>query len=199
MSKYAETLEKIIALKDSVYTTNSAESLAEMQTKYELAKKENLIIQQQFNISQQQFNISRKNTITYSLVALFILTLAGGFLWFREYKKSQKLKIIKAEENERKRIAADLHDNMGAYTSAIIANIDDIIDNKKNSDDKALNLLKMNAGEIMNTLRETIWALSKEKIPLTGLCDRFKIYTQKIAHAYPQVNVIFSESISNNI
>lgn len=191
-TKYAETLEQIIELKDSVYATNSAEALAEMQTKYELAKKENVII-------LQKLDISRKNTVFYSLVAFFLLALAGGFLWFREYKKSQKLKIIKAEENERKRIAADLHDNMGAYTSAIIANIDDIIDNKKNNDDKTLNLLKMNAGEIMNTLRETIWALSKEKIPLTGICDRFKIYTQKISHAYPQVKVVFNENISNDI
>lgn len=190
--KYAETLEKIISLKDSVYANNSAESIAEMQARYELQKKENLII-------RQQFDISRKNYIFYALLGLLVFGMLTGWLWFRQYKRIQKIKLHAAEENERKRIAADLHDNMGAYTSAIIANIDDIIENGKNNDEKTLDLLKMNAGEIMNTLRETIWALSKEKIPLTGIYDRFKIYTQKISHAYPQVKILFSESITNNI
>ena len=133
---------------------------------------------------------------------------------FRDYRKNQKIKLQQvqeeekrltaqavtiAEENERKRIAADLHDNMGAYAAAIIANIDDIIENKDNMNNGTLLYLKNNAAEIMNSLRETIWTLSKERISLTGITDRFKIYIQKIMPAYPAVKVEITENILNDI
>ena len=38
-AKYAETLSALISLKDSIYTINSAQAVAEMQTKYDLQKK----------------------------------------------------------------------------------------------------------------------------------------------------------------
>ena len=63
-ANYAATLEKIIVLKDYVYQKNSAKALAELQTKYELQKKENLII-------QQKFDINHKNFLFY--VSLFLL------------------------------------------------------------------------------------------------------------------------------
>lgn len=53
--KYAETLQEVIALKDSVYKKNSAESLAEMEAKYDLQKKQNIIILQQFDLTRERY------------------------------------------------------------------------------------------------------------------------------------------------
>lgn len=205
--KYAEVLQKIIELKDSVYTKNSAEAIAELQTRYELEKKENLIM-------RQKLAITRKNSLFYGLLLLLFFAAVLTWMIFKTYRKNQKLKlqrlqeeekritaqaVISAEENERKRIAADLHDNMGAYASAIIANIDEIIENNNNINAGTLSYLKSNAAEIMNSLRETIWTLSKEKISLTGITDRFKIYIQKIIPAYPSIKVEITENIYNDI
>ena len=107
--------------------------------------------------------------------------------------------IILAEEKERKRIAADLHDNMGAYATAIMANVDDIVENRKNDAEPALFNLKINAIELMSNLRDTIWASYKEKIFLTGISDRFKIYIKKIMSAYPHVHIEISDKINNDI
>lgn len=103
------------------------------------------------------------------------------------------------KKKERKRIAADLHDNMGAYATAIIANVDDIIVNKKNDTEPALFNLKINAIELMSNLRDTIWASYKEKIFLTGISDRFKSYIKKIMSAYPNVHIEISDKINNDI
>jgi signal transduction histidine kinase len=107
--------------------------------------------------------------------------------------------IDKAEEKERKRIAADLHDNMGAYATAIIANVDDMIENKKESSEHKFNNLKVNATELMNNLRDTIWASNKEKIYLTGISDRFKTYIKKLIVAYPGIHIGITEDIKNDI
>ncbi len=204
---YGETLKKIITLKDSLYKKNSAQALAEIQGKYEIQKKENIIV-------TQHLDLVKKNYLLFGSLILFLLITASSILLFRIYRKKQKLKlsfmmkeekrlsheaVIHAEEKERKRIAADLHDNMGAYATAIIANVDDIVVNKKNDTEPALFNLKINAIELMSNLRDTIWASYKEKIFLTGISDRFKSYIKKIMSAYPKVNIEISDRINNDV
>ncbi len=204
---YATMLEKIISLKDSVYQSNSAEALAEMQTKYDLQKKENIII-------QQKIDIVSKDYLLYGSLILVLFAVIIFSLLFKNYKRKQKMQmhlmlqeekrmsfinITSAEENERKRIAADLHDNMGAYASAIIANVDEMIQHQQELSDITLQHLKTNAGELMSNLRDTIWALNKEKISLIGISDRFKSYVHKIGRAYPDIKVEIEEKISKDV
>ncbi len=203
---YAETLKKIIDLKDSLYTKNSAEALAEIQGKYEVQKKEN-------TIAQQNLKIIKSKNLLYSILGIFIFIAMLSIVLFYEYRKRQSLKakllqeeekrntelaIGNAAEKERKRIAADLHDNMGAYATAIIANVDDMIVNKNITDEPAFSSLKANAGELMSNLRDTIWASNKEKISIINISDRFKNYIQKINKAYPMVNIEITEAITDN-
>lgn len=117
----------------------------------------------------------------------------------QEEKNMSFMAIPKAEENERKRIAADLHDNMGAYATAIIANVDDVVQQRNKKNETTLQHLKSNASEIMSHLRDTIWALNKERIPITGVSDRFKNYLQKISPVYPEVNIEIIENILDDI
>jgi signal transduction histidine kinase len=203
--KYAEVLQEIIDLKDSVYQKNSAESLVEMQAKYDLQKKENLNIQQKQDIRQ-------KNYLLYgSLVVLFFASLAGWLL-FREYKRKQIIKlqqmqeeekirsivaVTKAEENERKRIAADLHDNLGAYAAAIASNVDQVSEQQNNS--TALQELKINAQSIVSQLNDTIWVLKKDNLSLTAISDRIKVFMQRIGTSYPAVKIDVIEHINADI
>ena len=105
--------------------------------------------------------------------------------------------LNEAEERERKRIAADLHDNIGAYASAISAGIDDIENKKLIADPSSLNNLKSNASEMITSLRDTIWGFNKKSITLTGISDRAKIYSQKIQQSYPQIQITVEENISS--
>jgi signal transduction histidine kinase len=203
--KYAAVLQDIISLKDSVYLKNSATALAEIQAKYDLQKKENLII-------QQKLDLQKKNYLFYGSLVLLLFAAITSWLLFKEYKRRQKIKLIqmreeekirsivaitKAEETERKRIAADLHDNLGAYAAAIASNADQI-GNGQNSEN-ALRELKINAQSIVSQLNDTIWVLKKENLSLTAISDRIKVFIQRISSSYPQVKIDVIEQINSDV
>jgi signal transduction histidine kinase len=118
------------------------------------------------------------------------------------HRKFQKrilaLQMQQEIQNERARISRDLHDNMGAYATAIIANVDQMSENKK-MDDPVFKELQNNAHEIMDNLRDTIWALNKDNITIAGLSDHFKTYLQKISSSYPDKKFDVNESIKNDL
>ncbi|MBS1511161.1 MAG: hypothetical protein JST86_09985 [Bacteroidetes bacterium] len=205
--KYAAVLEKIIALKDSVYQKNSAAALSEMQAKYDVQKKENLIIQQKFDIRQKEY-------LFYGSLLLLLLGALAGWVIFINYKRKQKIKLLqmqeeekiisaiavtRAGENERKRIAADLHDNIGAYASAISAEVEKIGDSVEVKHKGTYENLKLHSQEIINSLRDTIWVLNKENITLTGISDRVKNLLNKLRPTYNHIQFTTSERITKDV
>lgn len=207
MPMYAQTLEKIITLKDSIYQNNSADALAEMQTKYDVQKKENIII-------QQKLDLISKNYQLYGTIALLVFALIISYLLFKNYKRKQSMKlqlmqqeeklkaekaVTEAQEAERKRIAADLHDNLGAYAASIVANIDQLQASQiQIHNPAALQELRTNSQSIVAQLSDTIWALKKDSLSLTAISDRIKTFIQRIQLSYPDVVIDVIEHINND-
>ena len=204
---YQATLEEIIAAKDSFYEANSAQAIAELRTKYEVQKIENTII-------QQKLDLTKKNYLFYGSLLLSILVMIIGWLLFRSYRRKQKLRLTlmqqeekrlateaikNAEEAERKRIAADLHDNLGAYAASIHSNIDQIkIPAADNSNGIALQELRNNSKAIVSQLSDTIWVLKKDALSLTAISDRIKVFIQKLSSSYPNIQIDVIEHIQSD-
>lgn len=123
--------KKSTDLKDSIYKISSAKQVEELSAKYETVEKEK-------QIQQQQFEITKRNYWITGFIALIILLSALGYSWYRRYTLKQQSKlqstiitqqalatnaVIEAEENERKRIAGDLHDGIGQMMSAAKMNL----------------------------------------------------------------------------
>jgi len=187
---YSEVLKEKIQLQDSTYKVNTAEAVTEMEAKYDVQKKQNIII-------QQQYDLAKKNYLLYGSLLLLLLGAVFSFILFKQNKKKQQLKlqmlheeekimsaiaVEKAEKHERNRIAAELHDNLGSQLSYISSNIDFILDAPVilSDEDKNKRLCKLNeaAKNTITDLRETIWALKKESIEMEELSDRLKLYAQ---------------------
>ncbi|MAZ36276.1 MAG: hypothetical protein CL842_02365 [Crocinitomicaceae bacterium] len=134
---YEEALQahkRFHTLSDSVYNSEKSAQIAEMQTKYETEKKE-LEIQ---NLSQEneikELAIQRKNGLILGGAAAVILMLLLIYLFVKQLRAKQKQKMIEAVllerdkgiaamfkgiEEERKRIAQDLHDGVGQQLSGL--------------------------------------------------------------------------------
>ncbi len=203
---YAKTLEKIIELKDHVLQKNSVQSISEIQTKYEAEKNEKII-------ALQKLDLVTKNYWLYGSSIFALLTTIIFWLIFKNYRRKQNQKmqaaleeekriaaksIIDAEEQERKRIAADLHDNIGAYATAIRADVEKINDNGIENSAGFLQNLQQNSAEIIGSLRDTIWVLNKENLTITSISDRLKNYVNKLQPSYENINIQINEEIEND-
>ncbi len=207
IAEYSKTLEDIIRWKDSFNTLNSSKQIAELQGENEIQKKENTII-------EQKLDITVKN---YWLIGSLVFAGMGAtifFLAFKNYRRKQQVKmqlalekekqiaaqsVMEAEEQERKRIAADLHDNIGAYATAIRAEVEKITGNSLPSPTINLRNLQQHSQEIINSLRDTIWVLNKEHITITGISDRIKNYLGKLEPTYSNIQFNITEDIQQDV
>jgi signal transduction histidine kinase len=119
------------SFKDSILNSTMSKQIAEMQTKYETEKKER-------QIEEQHYEITSRN---YWITAIIFSFLMIGWIIYSFYRRKQLSQeaimqstlrkseevaaksILEAEENERKRIATDLHDGVGQIMSAAKMNL----------------------------------------------------------------------------
>lgn len=200
-AKYAEVLQQIISLKDSVYQTNSAEALAEMQTKYEVQKKENTII-------QQKYDLTKKNFFIYGIAALLAATLLFGLIFFKNRKKTQRLRmqamkmeqkkkitqaVMQAEEDERKRIAGDLHDSVAQKMVVAKLNLE-VLGNHLNELDEPRKKIYNNITALLEESTAEVRNLSHSMMPQafsdSGLANTVKEMLNKVET--PDLKIHFS-------
>lgn len=142
--KEAYTLQqKYAVINDSLFNLKRNEQIAEIQTRYETEKKEkeNVLLlkrnnEKELHISQQRVQLSVLTGI------MIILVMSAGLFYNRnklrqqqilndEIKNQERIRlraIIESQEEERQRIAAELHDGLGQVLSAARVNIAALVD-----------------------------------------------------------------------
>jgi len=142
----------------------------------------------------------RKPTFILLCIVLCIFGIVYLVRFITKQKLAQELKKAELKQSilrERERISRDLHDHLGAYAAAIKNNVVQL--QKQHGDDQSLLQLKENADEMVQSLRETIWALQHEQISITSLSDRFKQLINKIAPNYPDKQIQLTEVIEQSV
>lgn len=125
--RYGHESELII---EKIFTESVAQKDAQLRVKYETEKKDNEIL-------LQKETIKRKNTLNSILIGGAAALVLLSFLSYRNYRQQQKLQqqrineletekklaateaVLKGEEQERTRLAQDLHDGLGGMLSGI--------------------------------------------------------------------------------
>ncbi len=120
----------------------------ELETKYKTEKKES-------QIKLQQAQLDKKNTLNYFLVSGIAGLLLVLLLSYRNYRSRQKLQqskideletekqlaatasVLKGEEQERTRLAKDLHDGLGGMLSGIKYSLNNMKENLVMTPDNA--------------------------------------------------------------
>lgn len=131
--KDAEALsyyKKYKELNDSIASEENKQFVSEMELKYETQKKDG-------QINLQQSELKRRKILNYIFIAAGFVMLLLAYLFHNTIKQKQKLQqqrineletekqltateaVLKGEEQERTRLAKDLHDGLGGMLSGI--------------------------------------------------------------------------------
>jgi signal transduction histidine kinase len=128
-----------------------------------------------------------------SLVLLTFILLLTYFInqnnKRRYEKKLQQLENERQLKQERERISKDLHDSLGVYANAVLYNSELL--EKETGEEKRKELigdLKFVSKDIIVSLRETVWALKKEKYSAEECFVRIRNFIQPLTRYYTSIH-----------
>ncbi len=139
-----EYLEKTINIGDSLYQAETSEKVAEVEARYQTEKKQQAITQLEKDKQIQLLTIKEKSALNYLLATMALVILMTSFFVYRnirskhllarkeaelqqqrisELEKDRQLvavdSMLKGQEEERSRLAKDLHDGLGGLLSGV--------------------------------------------------------------------------------
>ena len=212
-----EYLKKYISVKDSILNEAKTKAITEMETKYQTEKKEKEILEQRTLLAEKELQVKQKNYLLYASVGFALVLGLIGYLLYNQQKlknsqlkKENQLKVALAKietqnklQEQRLRISRDLHDNIGAQLTFIISSIDNLKYGFKDMGEKLANKLSgisQFTGQTIYELRDTIWAMNKEKITFEDLQARISnfINTAKMTSNTVQFSFTINPEVNKN-
>jgi two-component system NarL family sensor kinase len=186
---------------DSVYTQENIDQMAEMQTKYDVEKKDLEIAKNKAELESKEKQVFIKNIIIISIIILLVSLSLVGFLFYRKKQIEQQAKldaevasqkeirtkaILDAEEKERRRIAQDLHDGVGQLLSAAKLNLSHL-DSKITAQTEEQKVAMQNALSLVDDSVKEVRAVSHNMMPNTliklGLASAVREFITKLGNA----------------
>ncbi len=182
-------------------------STTELEKKYETEKKQKKIIQLQKDKQIQLLSIKQKSTLNYFLLASLAAIIIVGFLVYRNFHHRQQLakqqdelqqqrirelekdkqlvavdSMLQGQEEERSRLAKDLHDGLGGLLSGVKFSLSNMKDNLIITPDnmtvfeRSLDMLDTSIKE----LRRVAHNMMPELLTKFGLDEALKEYCNTI-------------------
>ena len=140
MHNYSEAFKYLLKSQKTeadIFNETLSQKEAVMKIKYETEKKEVQIKKLEAEKKVQQLSIRQKKSLNYILIGGAVTLMIISLLSYRTYKHKQKMQqqrineletekqllateaVLKGEEQERTRLAKDLHDGLGGMLSGI--------------------------------------------------------------------------------
>lgn len=201
--KNASQYYKLWALtKDSIYSKSHADAIAEMSTKYETEKKEQQLALQEAQLLNQKTLLQRTYFVTGAMIIISTLLVVIFILARSRHKRKQELALkeralavqeaytsatIESQENERKRVAQDLHDGMGQLISALRITVTNL--SETGSTEDKLNVVEKSE-KILNDMHKEVRSVAFNLMPQTLVQQGLLPALQEMAFRINETNVI---------
>ncbi len=200
-------LKQAVQLRDSINLDNSKKAVAEIENKYQASEKEKVIVQLNADKKIQSLSIRQKSTLNYILLISLTALLIVGILGYRNFRNRQQLSkqqeelqqqriselekdkqlvavgsMLKGQEEERSRLAKDLHDGLGGLLSDVKFSLSNMKDNLVITPDnmtvfeRSLDMLDTSIKE----LRRVAHNMMPEMLTKFGLDEALKEYCNTI-------------------
>lgn len=201
--------DEYIKLRDSVFKKERTAAVAEMETKYQTAKKEKELLLAKNKLIQKEEEAKRKNL--WLIIAFLIAGFFGliGYLFVRQHKMRNaqqkqefdlrtamtKIETQNELQEQRLSISRDLHDNIGSQLTFIISSIENLkygfAGSNLKAESKLSQISEFTKATILE-LRDTIWAMNSNEIVLEDLRIRILNFLNNAKNAKEAIDFQFS-------
>ena len=195
-----EYYSKTLHVSDSLFKTEASEKVAEAEAQYQNEKKQREIVKLEKDKQIQSLSIKQKATLNYILVGSLAAVMLLGLLLYRNYRQKQQLQqqrirelekdkqlvavdsMLKGQEEERSRLAKDLHDGLGGLLSGVKFSLSNMKDNLIITPDnmavfeRSLDMLDTSIKE----LRRVAHNMMPEMLTKFGLDEALKEYCNTV-------------------
>ena len=202
-----------VAVHDSVLGENQQEIVQELETQYQTKEKEQQIKIQGLELEEADLKIKARNNMLLGLSGILILALVAGFLGYRfvQSKKDAELQraiateqqkqldaVIKATEQEKRRMARELHDGIGQQLSSIklgLANFFNQLNSPSPENKAKFQTIEKVVNESADDVRELSHRMMPKALSELGLGAALKDSAEK-SLGLNNVNYNFSDDTS---
>lgn len=197
-------------LNDSLLNENLIKTSAEMDVKYQSSEKQKQIVALQNQREIQRLQLRQKNVFIFSLLAMFIFASIIAFLFYKNIQRKKLLAekenqlhqqtitqlqqekqlsaadaMIRGQEEERSRLAKDLHDGLGGRLSGIKQNLYAVKTNQIGSEENtfAINKIINQLDGSIDELRSISRNMMPEALIRFGLKDALQDYCSSLTQS----------------
>ncbi|MFN8256949.1 MAG: histidine kinase [Bacteroidales bacterium] len=194
-----------IQMKDSINFVEQNRNISELEAQYQSAVNERKLIEKDFLIEQQKSSSTRR---LFFLVSI-ICTLVGLLIFIlqrikisRQKALSQlnemKIKVLNVTQEERSRIAKDLHDDIGSTLSGI--NIySNAVKMRMNAEPeeakKIIDRISLTSSQLLDRMSDIIWSMNSSTENIEQLAYRIKSFALEI---FNSKEILFTFDIAIN-
>jgi signal transduction histidine kinase len=187
-----------IRIKDSLDNIELQKSIASLEKQYQDERKEKMILQRDNQIKSQQMLLQSQNTWILALVSAILILSLIGFLILKYYRQKRKaeareqelLKVqlsMEAKEEERHRIARELHDDLGGTLSGIVVQAhfmgQQVEHHNVTALQKSIEKIHQAASEMITKLNDIIWLVNPKFDTLEKLVQRIEEFAMDMGCA----------------
>ena len=171
-------------LNDSLLNEKTRDHINDLETRYQGARKDHALAEQRYQLEQTRETVRKRNTQLYILAGGLAALLVLMLLVWRLFRQRQKLNrqalvtlqkeqevavltaVLQGQEQERQRIARELHDDMGAgLTTILYLSRRNDADPVSSTDEK----IARTATGLVDTMNEIIWSMNQQYDTLEDL------------------------------
>ncbi len=176
-----------MTLQDSLAGVTTKKHIADLELKYQTVLKDKSITQQQLDIRQHQNKIRSRNSWLFIAMGVLLIVSAisiATYISNRSKKKllsqqiltlqkEKELEAIKAameaREQERQRIAREMHDDMGAGLTSILYQANSLKNSKDSGYLPQIEKITDTSATLISQMRDIVWAMNNENDTLDDL------------------------------